>query len=262
MAGKHRAVQSDSEFSNGKLSGLGPPAGGHGKSPGPNRAAVSENKLQYLASRNPAHRIHVALIDPDAVIQTVFSNALAAAGPEWQLLTYNTLEQALHRFTMVHPDVVLLGGPAGSCRTESILDLHMALRGTPIIVLADAAETGDVLLCLKAGARGFLVKTLDPLEITASLTRVLRGEHILCSPALERLAHWMRFTAGPGPTHGLTTREQQVLAFLAENLSNKEISDELGTSESTIHGHVAALLRKTGLHDRHAIARWYLTGPN
>ncbi len=243
------------------MSAVGTGTGDPGNSDGGKHAAISDNKLRSVAGRSPAHRIHVALIEPDAAIQTDFSKALVAAGPEWQLTSYSTLEQAIEAFVMAHPNLVVIGGNAGASRVAAILEVRAALRHAPVIVLADSAETSDVLLCLKAGAHGFVLKPLDP-EIAPSLSRVLRGEHVLCPTALEGLLHCMQLSGWSGSTHGLSTREQEVIALLATNASDKEICQKLGTSEATIHCHVSAILHKLGLHDRHAAARFYLTGLN
>jgi DNA-binding NarL/FixJ family response regulator len=154
-----------------------------------------------------------------------------------------------------------------------LLDVHMpdgggveVIRGTVsaqqsvrflALSVSDAAE--DVIAVIRAGARGYVTKTISGPELADAVRRVADGDAVF-SP---RLAGFVldAFTAGaPAPQDAeldqLTAREREILQHIARGYMYKEIAQRLGISAKTVEAHVSAVLRKLQLSSRHELSRW------
>jgi DNA-binding NarL/FixJ family response regulator len=176
----------------------------------------------------------VALIESQSDMRVV---AQAASGIE---------AVDLHR---VHrPDVTLMDlRMPGRDGVEAIEAIRAELPAARIIVLTIHAGDEAVYRALRAGARGYLLKTVSGDEIVEAVRAVHQGQQWIpqeiASLAAERMQH-----------PALTDREIDVLKLIAKGNSNKRIADELDISESTVRNHVASLLGKLGADDRtHAV---------
>lgn len=136
-------------------------------------------------------------------------------------------------------DVALVDLAAGS----------LSGRSLPIPAVALIADEGEVQEALEAGAHGVLFRAASAEQLASALAGVHRGLLVL-DPSLLR---WARAKVAPGATEpgaGLTPRERQVIALLAEGLSNKAIAARIGTSERTAKFHVESILAKLGAETR------------
>ena len=123
--------------------------------------------------------------------------------------------------------------------------------------VSDAAE--DVIAVIRAGARGYVTKTIAADELTAAIGRVAQGDAVF-SP---RLAGFVldAFRAGDRLTSSaeldeLTPREREVLQLIARGYMYKEIAARLHLSVKTVESHVSSVLRKLQLSTRHELTRW------
>jgi len=123
--------------------------------------------------------------------------------------------------------------------------------------VSDAAE--DVVATIRAGARGYITKSLPAAELVDAVRRVGDGDAVF-SP---RLAGFVRdpFRSGDAPPADpeldpLTTSEQEVLRLIARNYLYKEIAQRLSISVKTVESHVSAVLRKLQLSSRHELSHW------
>jgi DNA-binding NarL/FixJ family response regulator len=160
------------------------------------------------------------------------------------------------------PDVVLLdvhmpdGGGA-----EVLRRIRPELPDVVFLALSvsDAAE--DVIAVIRAGARGYVTKTISSRELVTAIARVAVGDAVF-SP---RLAGFVldAFADRPGAApisdpdlDLLTPRERDVLRLLARGYAYKEIASELFISVKTVETHVSSVLRKTQLSNRYELSRW------
>jgi DNA-binding NarL/FixJ family response regulator len=119
---------------------------------------------------------------------------------------------------------------------------------TQVIVLTTYADDRSVIEALRAGARGFLTKDSGAEEIQRAIEAVVRGEAAI-DPAVQH--HLVEAVAAkPELPHGLTPREAEVLALIAQGLANAEIASRLFVSEATVKSHINHLFAKTGVRDR------------
>ena len=129
----------------------------------------------------------------------------------------------------------------------------LACRGLRVRTLVISAERneGQIAQAMRAGAAGFLPKSLAPAHMLAAVAKVLAGERYLP----EHLAQTM--TAGAGGASGegdpesrLTPRQREILSMIERGLANKEIANVLDLSQSTVKFHITALFRELGVRTR------------
>ena len=153
------------------------------------------------------------------------------------------------------PDVVLLDVhlPDGGGHAV-IMQVAPERPGVKFLALSvsDAAE--DVIVVIRAGARGYVTKAISGQELTEAVHRVADGDAVF-SP---RLAGFVldAFRSGDPELAQLTSREREVLQLIARGYSYKEIATRLHLSPRTVESHVSAVLRKLQLSSRHELTRW------
>jgi DNA-binding NarL/FixJ family response regulator len=170
-----------------------------------------------------------------------------------------TVEEAETAIERHQPDVVLLdvhmpgGGGFEVIRRAAAAGLRPTFLALSV---SDAAE--DVIAVIRAGARGYVIKSIPPDELADAIRRVHEGDAVF-SP---RLAGFVldAFT-GPAPQPEteldlLTPREREVLQHIARGYMYKEIALRLDISPKTVEAHVSSVLRKLQLSSRHELTRW------
>ena len=154
------------------------------------------------------------------------------------------------------PDVVLMDirmpGVDGIEATRRIVASGSAAR---VIMLTTYDLDEYVFAALRAGASGFMLKDVRPVEIVEGIRVVARGDALLAASVtrrlLDRFVHVLPDPDATPPDVGLLTeREVEVLRLVASAFSNAEIAERLYLSEATVKTHVSAVLRKLGLRDR------------
>src|SRR4051812_26264803 len=162
--------------------------------------------------------------------------------------TTHTGSQVLPLVERRRPDLVMLElrmcGADGRRCLELLREQHPSIK---VVVLSASSAYDDIRWALTSGARAFIVKTVDPLDIPAALRHAYE----------ETVHHAIGFEPSPEDelrAAGLTERELTMLKALARGLSNKAISRELWVSEETVKFHLGNLYRKLGVPNRLAAA--------
>ena len=124
--------------------------------------------------------------------------------------------------------------------------------------MSDAPE--DVIATIRAGARGYVTKTIAPDELLDAIARGRATGDAVFSPrlagfVLDAFADVAPAQADP-ELDQLTPREREVLRLIARGYAYKEVSRDLGISTKTVETHVSSVLRKLQLSSRHQLARW------
>lgn len=127
-----------------------------------------------------------------------------------------------------------------------------ALAAVRVVMLTTFADDDLVVGALRAGAQGYLLKSMPPEQIRTAVRTAAEGQTTLAPTLVERLVQeYAHRRVAPAPSLGsLTERETDVLREIATGRSNQEIAARLFVSEGTVKTHVAAVLRKLGLRDR------------
>jgi DNA-binding NarL/FixJ family response regulator len=163
------------------------------------------------------------------------------------------------------PDVVLLDVhlPGGG-GVEILRRLATEAPDAKCLALSVSDDPEDVIAVIRAGARGYVTKTISPPELADAIRRV-QDDDAVFSP---RLAGFVldAFAGGGGTAASaaaadadldqLTPREREVLRHIARGYLYKEIAQRLGISVKTVEAHVSAVLRKLQLSTRHELSRW------
>jgi DNA-binding NarL/FixJ family response regulator len=174
------------------------------------------------------------------------------------------VDSAVREIVERTPDVVLLDVhlPGGG-GVEILRRLTTEAPEAKCLALSVSDDPEDVIAVIRAGARGYVTKTISPTELVEAIRRVHEGDAVF-SP---RLAGFVldAFASGPSvPAAGapdaeldqLTPREREVLRHIARGYLYKEIAQRLGISVKTVEAHVSAVLRKLQLSTRHELSRW------
>jgi DNA-binding NarL/FixJ family response regulator len=202
----------------------------------------------------PREVIRVLLADDQRVVREGLGTLLGLLDGIELVGTAADGEEALALSAQHNPDVVLMD--LRMPRMDGIEAIRrLAARGTSAIALTTYADDASVLGALRAGARGYLTKDAGADQIRAAVEAVARGEAAL-DPAVQH--HVIAALTGPPQPSapelpdGLTPREAEVLALIAEGLTNAEIADRLVVSAATVKTHVNHIFAKTGARDRAA----------
>ena len=171
------------------------------------------------------------------------------------------VESAVHGIRATNPEVVLLDVHLPGGGGKAVLDTIKPERPDVVFLalsVSDAAE--DVIAVIRAGARGYVTKTISSDELAIAITRVRDGDAVF-SP---RLAGFVldAFSGDPPATvadpqlEQLSPREKEVMRLIARGYTYKEIARQLSLSVKTVETHVSAVLRKLQLSSRHELTRW------
>jgi DNA-binding NarL/FixJ family response regulator len=169
--------------------------------------------------------------------------------------------EALAVIAAMKPDVVLLDVHLPDGGGVAVLEALKGMASPPSVLalsVSDAAE--DVVPMIRAGALGYVTKTIDTAELLSAIATVAAGEASF-SPRLAAFV-LQAFSAPARPASGLealTPREREVLHHLARGYSYKRIAVRLGISDRTVESHVGNVLRKLQLTSRHEVSHWAAT---
>jgi DNA-binding NarL/FixJ family response regulator len=205
--------------------------------------------------------VRVVLVDDHSMFRSGVRAELAADDAVEIVGEAGSVGEAVAVIGRTHPDVVLLdvhmpdGG--GKAVLEQVAKTTSDVRFLALSV-SDAAE--DVIGVIRAGARGYVTKTISGPDLAAAVRRVKDGDAVF-SP---RLAGFVldAFTRNPEAAGSdpeldqLTQREREVLRLLARGYAYKEIASRLFISVKTVETHVSSVLRKLQLSNRYELSRW------
>jgi two-component system, NarL family, nitrate/nitrite response regulator NarL len=165
-------------------------------------------------------------------------------------------EEGIRLAQELNPDIVLL-----DMRMPDINGLGVLLRlnesgmTMPISMLTTSTEERDLVEALRNGARGYLLKDMEPDSLVVALRDIVNGKTIVAPTLAPVLAKVVQGNSpnndeNDSPFEDLTPRETEILGLLAEGQSNKVIARNLGISDGTVKLHVKAILRKLNVHSR------------
>ena len=158
------------------------------------------------------------------------------------------------------PDVVLVDVhmPAGG-GARVITEVLATDPDVKFLALSVSDAPDDVIATIRAGARGYVTKTISPADLVDAIARVHDGDAVfsprLAGFVLDAFAGEALPATDP-ELEQLTPREREVLRLIARGYAYKEVARELEISVKTVETHVSSVLRKLQLSSRHQLARW------
>jgi DNA-binding NarL/FixJ family response regulator len=202
--------------------------------------------------------INLFLVDDHKLFLTGVETELSEQFPI--VGTAGDVDDAIAGIRKLEPTVVLVDvhmpGGGGVTVITNVLETHPDTRFLALSV-SDSPE--DVIAMIRAGARGYVTKSISPTELADAVKRVADGDAVF-SP---RLAGFVldAFGGAISPVSDpeldqLTPREREVLRLIARGLAYKQVARKLSISIKTVETHVSSVLRKLQLSSRHELARW------
>ncbi len=199
--------------------------------------------------------LRAVIADDDPIARRAVRDALQEAG----LVTIAEAgngEDAVRLSLHYAPDVVLMDVVMpvmdGIAATRALAERASTIA---VVMLSANADDDVALVCLRAGASGFLAKTIDLAGLPRALQAAVDGEAVISRRLATRLVRGVRGTRPDGvgvrPVRSaLTPRQWEVLDLLCLDLSTAEIADRLVLANETVRSHVKSILRKLGVHNR------------
>lgn len=207
--------------------------------------------------------IKVAVVEDDARIRRVLSELLAGAKDCQCVGVFSNGGTAIATLPSLAPDVILMDiNLPDISGVECVAQLAPQLPGTEIIMLTVYQDPETIFQALAAGAHGYLVKPVMPKTLLDSI-REIRAGGVPMSPGIARevIDFFRRPPAAPVEGASLGPREQQVLKFLVDGLTYKEIASELDITLSTVATYVRRIYEKLHVRTRRdVIARYKHSG--
>jgi DNA-binding NarL/FixJ family response regulator len=203
----------------------------------------------------PADRVRVVLVDDHrlfrAGVRAEIGGLVDVVGEA------STVDEAVETVRRLQPDVVLLDVHMPDGGGVAVLKA-LGDTSTRFLALSVSDDAEDVIAVIRAGARGYLTKTVAADELAAAVRRVADGDAVF-SPRLAGFvldAFRAETPVADEELDRLTSREREVLRLLARGYAYKEIAAELFISLKTVETHASAVLRKLQLSNRRELSRW------
>ena len=204
-----------------------------------------------MADAGPA----IILVDDEPVTRTEVRRLLERDGFEVRAEAADA-ESAIEIIVRERPRLCLvdLHTPGGGIRV--VREVSRLVPETLVVVLTGSVNRVDLLDAIRAGASGYLVKSMDPDRLAPALRGVLAGEAAIPRFLVAELVRNMqtlgrqRVLAGRRGRADLTSREWEIIALMCDGLSGRNIADRLYLSPVTVRRHSSEVVRKLGVRDR------------
>ena len=202
-------------------------------------------------------KIRVLLVDDHAIVRAGLRMILAAEPDMTMVGEAADGESALRMTEETHPDVVVMDiSMPGIGGLEGIRRLKESVPDTQVVVLTMHEDQRYFFQALEAGASGYVIKGAAPIELLTAIRAVRKGQAYFCpSLAKQMLNDYLRRAdAGSEKEKDalgkLSDREKEVLKYIAEGKTGREIAAILYLSPNTVERHRANIMDKLGLHNR------------
>jgi len=207
----------------------------------------------------PPSKIRILVVDDHTLFRRGLT-ALLQRDPQFEVVgDAGDAGQAQRRVEELKPDLVLLDnhlpGVDGVGALPALLE---AAPGVKVLMLTVSEDERDLSAALRAGACGYLLKTIEGEALSTAIRRVMRGENVVAEEMTGKLVAAYRDAAAPAAVpaaaasrlDALSQRELDILRGIAHGQSNKEVARSLGIAETTVKIHVQHILRKLGVSSR------------
>jgi DNA-binding NarL/FixJ family response regulator len=210
-------------------------------------------------------RVKLLIVDDHPLFRDGLAALLRQAGADFNVTQATSAEEALNLtdeqiFDAVFMDLMM----PGMCGEPAIREFARRHPDLPVIVLSSSENPGDVRRVINAGASGYIPKSATAQTVVSALHLVLSGNiyvpPLLVSAAARAADQEVR--DGPRSLAQLTDRQVDVLRYLRDGLTNKEISANLGIAEKTVKVHIAAIFKTLNVVNRTQAAKVLRDAPD
>lgn len=212
--------------------------------------------------------LRLMIVDDHALFRESLANLLTYRGRFEVVGDAGTGEDAIQMAVELEPDIVLMDiNMPGMDGIEATRQLKALLPDVRIVMLTVFDDQERLFEAIRAGAHGYLLKSIRSQELLDQIEGLSRGEAAISRRMAARILDEFRTLdqqkAILEPEGGLSARETQVLELVVDRLSNKEIAERLSISENTVKNHLKSILSKLQLSNRrqaaaYAVARGWI----
>lgn len=200
----------------------------------------------------------VVVVDDDRLVGTSLKTILQAGGEVNVVDVGCSGQEAIELYRLHRPDVILMdirmSGMSGLDAAEKILSFDPAAR---ILFLTTFSDDEYIIRALKMGARGYILKQ-DYESILPALKAVYNGQSVFGDEIVSRIPDMFLKNRKPDfSKYGISEKEAEIIALVAEGMNNKEIASALYLSEGTVRNYISVILEKLNLRDRTQLAVFY-----
>ncbi len=211
---------------------------------------------------NQAVPIRVIVVDDDPMVITGIKGILQAAEDIDVVASAASGEEAIEKVALHYPDVVLMDiRMPGIGGIEAIERLLNSVRAPKVVALTSMDSDDHLFRALEAGAAGYLLKDIGPVELAVAVRKAQAGEPILAPQSMRRMI--AKVTSSPDHRlqreaeallAELTEREMEIAELVAEGLSNQEIAAATFMSQATVKTHLNRINIKLDTNNRVRVA--------
>jgi len=202
--------------------------------------------------RGKGERIRLLVVDDHRLVREGIKQLLQAESDCQVVGETDSGSEVLSLVRELRPDLVLLDHRINDLEAAAVCQLLNAeFPDVRVIVLTAYSDDQTVRSSLRAGARGFLLKNVEAFALAQTIRAVARGEMVIDSQVAERLLQAVQERENTATSQlNLSERQNEVLALMAQGLTDKEIGQRLYISASTVRFHVSRLMDQLGCTNR------------
>ncbi|HEV2394729.1 MAG TPA: response regulator transcription factor [Verrucomicrobiae bacterium] len=215
--------------------------------------------LHKQAVRLASRPLRVIAASADQSTRLAIEQVVKGQTPSGSFEIYPSPSEVLRQPKSPPPTLVLVDfSRGGASMARFVGKVRCLFQDIPVIALVPTGEESSILPLLMAGAMGCLVKPVGTADLAMAVAQVTHGRLVLCKESERVLVGWLHRMGRWGDQLGLTPREREVMAFLAEGLNHKEVGKRMGISAETVHAHLVKIFKKLGAHDATQAIRSFL----
>lgn len=222
---------------------------------------ASQPLLAAPTDRPVSARVRLLIVDDHPIVRKGIRLCLARH-PQLEVVgEAGNGREALRRARELQPDIVLMDIDMPEMSGLAAAEwMHRDLPGVKVLILSMHSNTEFVLRIIQSGARGFVLKEAPAEELVRAIEIVHAGEaYFSADVARVALNQFVQSQRQPADVARLTSRENEVLTYIAEGLSNKEIASVLGVGIRTVETHRERVMRKLDIHSVAGLTRYALS---
>jgi two-component system response regulator DevR len=203
-------------------------------------------------SATPGGKIRVFVLDDHEIVRRGIGDIIDTSEDMELVGEAGSAAEALNRIPAVRPDVAVLDARLGDGSGIDVCrDVRSSLPSVRCLILTSYDDNDAIFAAVMAGASGYLLKEVGGSSILDAIRQIAAGKSLLDPTVTERLLTRLREgTPTDDRLASLTDREKEILGYIADGLTNRQIGEKLFLAEKTVKNYVSGLLQKLGMERR------------